>query len=121
VDGGCGSRDGTGPEGGEGGPYLMNSPPPAEGADAAAEWARSMPNTTAARAAVLDLLGLLAGVRDRVDLAPVRPGGLGRSAAEPARRRGRRSVAGQLADAGRVETVDGLDCRALCVPARWPL
>ena len=33
-----------------------------------------MPDTSAARAAVLDLLGLLAGVRDRLDRAPVRRG-----------------------------------------------
>ena len=57
-----------------GGPYLMNSLPPAEGADAAAEWAHSMPNLTPARAAALDLLGLLTGVRDRLDRAPVRRG-----------------------------------------------
>jgi hypothetical protein len=33
-----------------------------------------MPNVTAARAAVLDLLSLLTGVRDRLDRAPVRRG-----------------------------------------------
>jgi hypothetical protein len=52
----------------------MNSLSPAEGAGAAAERAHSMPNLPAARAAALDLLGLLTGVRDRLNRAQVRRG-----------------------------------------------